>query len=203
MMKKILAMLLAALVLAVPALAEEFAALLPAGAAVEKVDEALFRVTALSGEVMLLALDEDGAPVSLVTETPADAPAAEVSRDAAEEAVRLEYPGARVLAAEALEGGGMSVAMLTDALCGAVEVRGDGIVSRALSFGEFVDGEYLTYDGARAAILLLRPGAVIDELELDEDDGLLLYEGEVYIGSSEYEFELSAKTGRLLEWEAN
>ena len=45
--------------------------------------------------------------------------------------------------------------------------------------------------------------AVIDELELDEDDGLLLYEGEVYIGSSEYEFELSAKTGRLLEWEAN
>ena len=203
MMKKLLILLLAALFLAVPALAEELGALLPSGAAIEKIDETAFRITTESGEVMLLELDEAGAPVSLVTETPANLPAAETSREAAEAAVLAEYPGARILFADKPESGGMSIAFLTENWSGTAVVHGDSIVSRSLNSGIFVDGEYLTYDGARAALLLLRPGALIDELELDEDDGLLLYEGEAYTGSSEYEFELSARTGRLLEWEAN
>lgn len=203
MTKKILLLLLAAVLLAVSALAEEFHALLPAGAVIEENDGTQLRAALESGEVLLLSVDESGAPVSLVTETPADLPAVETVRDAAEAAVLAEYPGARILLADVPESGGMVISFLTENWSGVALVHGDRIVSRELVFGRFIDGEYLTYAGARAALLLLRPDAVIDELELDEDDGLLLYEGEAYIGRSEYEFELSARTGKLLEWEAN
>lgn len=202
-MKKILALLLAAVFLAGSAMAAELGALLPSGAAIEQIDETNFRATTESGEVLLLSLDESGSPVSLTTEVPAGIPAAETSRDMAEAAVLLEYPSARVLTANRPESGGMSVAFLTESWSGTALVHGDRIVSRALSSGLFIDGETLTWDGARAALLLLRPGAVIDELELDEDDGLLLYEGEAHLDNTEYEFELSARTGRLLEWEAD
>ena len=36
---------------------------------------------------------------------------------------------------------------------------------------------------------------------MDEDDGMLLYEGDAWLDGQEYEFELDARTGRLLEWE--
>lgn len=200
MTKKILVLLLAA-VLCACASAEELHALLPAGAVIEENDGMQLRAVAGSGEVLLLSLNETGAPVSLVTETPADLPAVETARDAAEAAVLAEYSGARILTADVPESGGMVISFLTENLSGTALVHGDQIVSRELVFGRFIDGEYLTYDGARAALLLLRPDAVIDEIERDEDDGLLLYEGEAYIGRSEYEFELSARTGKLLEWE--
>lgn len=198
-MKKLLAGLLAALMLAVPALAEEMdvLALLPAGA------EAVDGGWALpSGEVVLLNVDESGEAVSLVTQTPVAVEAAgEQSREGAEQAVRAEYPGALVLASEALEDGSRVLSVLTPSWSGAVTAAGDGIVSRELSFGAFIDGNRLTMDGARAALSLLRPGAEIAELELDEDDGMLLYEGEAFVDGVEYEFEMNAKTGKLLEWE--
>lgn len=45
------------------------------------------------------------------------------------------------------------------------------------------------------------PGAVIKELELDTEDGRLIYEGELRKGKMEYEFELDAATGVFLDWE--
>lgn len=38
------------------------------------------------------------------------------------------------------------------------------------------------------------------EIELDEDDGKMVYEGEFYHNGKEYEFEMNAKTGAFLEW---
>lgn len=37
-------------------------------------------------------------------------------------------------------------------------------------------------------------------IKLDEDDGRQIYEGEIYYNQTEYEFELNAQTGEILEW---
>ena len=37
-------------------------------------------------------------------------------------------------------------------------------------------------------------------LHLDYDDGRAYYEGEVYLNNTEYEFEMNASTGEILEW---
>lgn len=39
------------------------------------------------------------------------------------------------------------------------------------------------------------------EFKLDRDDGRAVYEGELRVGSLEYEFQLDAATGTILEWE--
>lgn len=45
------------------------------------------------------------------------------------------------------------------------------------------------------------PGATIVELELERDDGRVYYEGEAVDGRYEYEFEIDAYTGAVIEWE--
>lgn len=44
--------------------------------------------------------------------------------------------------------------------------------------------------------------ARIVEMELEEDDGRLLYEGEMRDDANEYEFEIDAYTGTVVKWEA-
>ena len=63
----------------------------------------------------------------------------------------------------------------------------------------------LTEDAARKAVLARVPGAGaadVWELKLDTDDGKLLYEGKIVYGETEYEFELDAYSGTVLEWSA-
>ena len=196
-MKKWMAFLLALLMLALPALAE-----VPERVQVE---ENVYRLTVEeTGEVLLLTVDAEGNPLRLETEVPAQVEAAgEQSRVGAEEGVRQEYPTGRVLSAQLTEDGSRALAVLADDLCGMIEVCGEAIVSRALEYGEFAEDGMLTEFGAMAAMRLLRSEANIVELELDEDDGALVYEGEAYIDDVEYEFELNAHTGKLLEWEAD
>ncbi|MBQ9950936.1 MAG: PepSY domain-containing protein [Clostridia bacterium] len=155
------------------------------------------------GEVLLLTLDAlTGEPISLITETPAQAqPDPDETRADAESAVIAACPGAKILFAEDDGEGGRRLYTLSETLCGAVSVRGGKIVARSLAFGRFLDGGQLTAEGAAAALTLLRPGAEILELEKDEDDGLTLYEGEAILDGAEYEFELDALSGKLLEWE--
>ena len=38
------------------------------------------------------------------------------------------------------------------------------------------------------------------EIERDEDDGHIIYEGEIHYGNAEYEFEIDAASGTILEW---
>ena len=49
------------------------------------------------------------------------------------------------------------------------------------------------------------PGATSQEirLSLDQDDGKLLYEGKIVHDGMEYEFEIDAYSGAILEWEAD
>ena len=60
------------------------------------------------------------------------------------------------------------------------------------------------YDKVKEIVLDCVPGATeadIYELEREFDDGFLQYEGSVYYGGYEYEFEINGTTGDLLQWE--
>ena len=83
-----------------------------------------------------------------------------------------------------------------DAATGAIlkmEVENSGLSPDAVSIGLEED---------RQIALNRVPGATEEHihLELDVDDGYAIYEGEIYYQQTEYEFEIDARTGALLEW---
>ena len=47
------------------------------------------------------------------------------------------------------------------------------------------------------------PGATEQDvsIELERDDGWLIYEGDILYNRMEYEFEIDAETGTVLKWE--
>lgn len=56
----------------------------------------------------------------------------------------------------------------------------------------------------KAIVLEKVPGATandIYEFEREYDDGILEYEGSIYYGGYEYEFEIDGSTGNILQWE--
>ena len=60
----------------------------------------------------------------------------------------------------------------------------------------------LTLDEARTLALSRVSGATERhiEIERDEDDGHIIYEGEIHYGNAEYELEIDAASGTILEW---
>ena len=178
------------------------------GAALANAEEAEgLRVYAIevpdTGERMLLTVDAlTEAPLSLVTELPAAFPESgePQAREAALRAVEAEYPLALLLFANAEASGARSVGVIAREMGGTALVAGDRIISRSFTYGAFLLDGRLTIDGARMALALHRPEAEIRELEPDDDDARL-YEGEAFVDGVEYEFELDARTGKLLEWE--
>ena len=60
----------------------------------------------------------------------------------------------------------------------------------------------LTLDEARTLALSRVSGATERhiEIERDEDDGHIIYEGEIHYGNAEYECEIDAASGTILEW---
>ncbi len=44
-------------------------------------------------------------------------------------------------------------------------------------------------------------GGTVRKIELERDDGRQVYEGEVVNGKTEYDFEIDANTGTILDWE--
>lgn len=59
----------------------------------------------------------------------------------------------------------------------------------------------ISVDEAKQIALEKVPGASMIHIELDEDDGRLVYEGEIYHENKEYEFEIDASTGEIISWE--
>lgn len=56
-------------------------------------------------------------------------------------------------------------------------------------------------DRAKEIVLAKIPGAEFTELELDYDDGRTYYEGYAFLNGYEYEFEIDAYTGVIVEWD--
>ena len=61
----------------------------------------------------------------------------------------------------------------------------------------------ISADSVKQIVLAKTPGAVITELELDRDDGRLIYEVKATVGQTEYEYKIDADTGAILEYKAD
>lgn len=61
----------------------------------------------------------------------------------------------------------------------------------------------VTLEEAQNIALERVPGATAEHIsiELDEDDGWYIYEGDILYNRMEYEFEIDANTGNILKWE--
>lgn len=59
-------------------------------------------------------------------------------------------------------------------------------------------GATITADRAKEIALAEVPGGTVFKCQLDRDDGRLVYEVEVYSGTTEYDFEIDAQTGSIL-----
>jgi uncharacterized membrane protein YkoI len=73
---------------------------------------------------------------------------------------------------------------------GTIRVADDALVTP--------DMARIDQDAARAAALREMPGATVTELELDEEDGFLVYEADLVHDGAEYELLIDAGTGRVL-----
>lgn len=64
-------------------------------------------------------------------------------------------------------------------------------------------GVAVTLEEAQNIALERVPGAAAQNIsiELDEDDGWYIYEGDIVYDGMEYEFEIDANTGNILKWE--
>lgn len=154
-----------------------------------------------TGEVLLL-MCSDGELILVETRRTADydpsAPA--VERSHAEELVRAAYPRSRILFSRDSDSS-KEMGVAGENFCGSILVADGRIISRSLEIGEIFRNGRLTMGGALKVLTLHRPEAEFRALELDEDDGVYLYEGEALLDGVEYEFELDVSSGRLLEWE--
>lgn len=62
----------------------------------------------------------------------------------------------------------------------------------------------LPVEDARQIALNQIPGATIENIrrfETDYDNGRLVYEGEIHFQQNEYDFEIDAQNGTILEWD--
>ena len=66
------------------------------------------------------------------------------------------------------------------------------------------NGTVISVDKARSIALAKVPGASANDIRihLDRDDGRQIYDGEIYYNRMEYEFEIDASTGTIIEWSA-
>ena len=62
----------------------------------------------------------------------------------------------------------------------------------------------ISIDEARNLALSKVPGASARDIHITGgyEDGLVLYQGEILFNNMEYDFEIDASTGKILEWEA-
>lgn len=60
----------------------------------------------------------------------------------------------------------------------------------------------ISQEDAVSLVLERVPGATAEQvyIELEKDDGHWKYEGEIHYNKKEYEFELNAETGQIIEW---
>ena len=69
--------------------------------------------------------------------------------------------------------------------------------------GQTASGAQVSMEEAMQIALARVPGATEQDvsIELERDDGWLIYEGDILYNRMEYEFEIDAETGTVLKWE--
>ena len=79
---------------------------------------------------------------------------------------------------------------------------GNGTQSSSGNTGS-TSGVAVTLEEAQNIALERVPGAAAQNIsiELDEDDGWYIYEGDIVYDGMEYEFEIDANTGNIMKWE--
>ena len=70
--------------------------------------------------------------------------------------------------------------------------------------GRYFSEDLISVDEVNDIVLKRVPGASADDikLEMDHDDGRILYEGELIHDGIEFEFKIDAYSGSVIEWEA-
>lgn len=158
-----------------------------------------------TGEQLILTCDGvTGEMLTLYGMCTTLSPDALPDADTAKNLLSAEYPDALVISSLESQtdiGDVLRLNVISPEFCGYVLFDANGICGRNFTFSECMAENRLTQQGAVAVLELLRPGAKITEIEFDSDDGLLLYEGESYVDGVEYEFEIDACTGHLLQWD--
>lgn len=121
-------------------------------------------------------------------------------------AVEAVYPGAQILyTREHRDDGGfeIEVAIAAGNLYGTLELNAQtgALIERKMIPGSYDAQSGLTKEAAQGVLLTLKPGVEIVEIELEEEDGLLVWEGEARFDGKRYEFEMDARSGSLIKWE--
>lgn len=114
-------------------------------------------------------------------------------------------PNAEVLAMQETSDDGLyeiEVAFRTPAAYGTLSLNAEtgDMLEFEMYVGELPQLSVESEQAAREALEGLKPGAVIHQIMLDEDDGRLCWEGYAQWQDARYEFELDAASGRLAEW---
>ncbi|MGN0658112.1 MAG: PepSY domain-containing protein [Emergencia sp.] len=61
--------------------------------------------------------------------------------------------------------------------------------------------DLISAEKAKSIVLAKIPGANIYKLKLEKDDGIYIYEGEATLGDYEYEFDIDASSGVIIDWD--
>lgn len=155
------------------------------------------KVDPLTGEAVRFEMDSPDRMGALATT---------LTEEQIKEAVQKEYPGATVVRYdERIDDGWheIEVFFYAEGVYGTLELNAESgtILDADVYFGDYTDGSVLTQDAAIAALASLKPGVEVVKIELDEDDGRSIWEGDAKLDGKRYEFELDAASGTLIEWE--
>ncbi len=167
-----------------------------------------FEINAVDGTVLKWESETKNKPAA--TPKPTTKPASSISLDDAKNIVLKKVPGATITEIKLDYDDGRKV-YEGSAYKGSTEYdfeinasTGD-IIKWESERMDDDDNEYpvssniVTEAKAREAVLNKLPGATILSIELDEDDGVYVYEGDAKKDGVEYEFVVDAKTGKVLE----
>ena len=92
-----------------------------------------------------------------------------------------------------------------DAFTGAV-IKYDVEAPKGNASAPYTVTNNLSADDAKALALQQVPGATVNdiaEFETDREDGRIEYEGKIYYGGMEYEFEIDGYSGAFRKWECD
>ena len=138
--------------------------------------------------------EEDPETVLPTATIPADTPSAATTPAVTTPAVTTPPPAATPAAT--------TPAVTTPPPATTPAVTAPAVTTPPVSDPPAASGQVLGWDQVQAIVTGRLPDAVFEEIQLDEDDGRLLYEVKFWdAAGEEYEAELDAFTGEILKWE--